>query len=96
MESINLKDTLVSNPDRPKPDPYHARLGQKLNPSKSKVYEQIRSIQKFAHENQMQLNHAKCKFMLFNPTINFDFIPEFTLEGNTIETVEEMRLLGCH
>ena len=78
MESINLKETLVSNPDRPKPDQYHARLGQKLNPSKSKVYEQIRSIQKYAQENQIQ--HAKCKFMLFNPTINFVFIPEFILE----------------
>ena len=32
--------------------------------------------------------------MLFNPTINFDFIPDFMVEGNYIETVEEMRLLG--
>ena len=42
----------------------------------------------------MKINHAKCKFMLFNLTINFDFIPEFMVEGNNIERVEKMRLLG--
>ena len=40
------------------------------------------------------MNFKKCKFMLFNPTINYDFIPEYEIEGNNIETVEEMRLLG--
>ena len=32
--------------------------------------------------------------MLFNPTLSYDFIPELEVGGNTIETVEEMRLLG--
>ena len=42
----------------------------------------------------MKLNFSKSKFMLFNPTTNFDFVPEFSTEGNQIETLEEMKLLG--
>jgi hypothetical protein len=75
-EAINLRETLLPNPDRPLPDPYHARLGQMLCHEESKVYDQITEIQEYASDNQMKLNIAKCKFMLFNPTQNYDFIPE--------------------
>ena len=51
-------------------------------------------IQNYATANEMKLNFKKCKFMLFNPTLNYDFIPEYEVEGNSFETVEEMRLLG--
>ena len=39
---------------------------------------------------QMKMNLQKTKFMVFNPTSNFDFIPEH----KEIETNEEMKLLG--
>ena len=42
----------------------------------------------------MKLNVAKCKFMLFNPTHNYDFIPQLQIQGTNIETMEEMKLLG--
>ena len=32
--------------------------------------------------------------MLFNPTINYDFVPALTLNGIELETLDEMRLLG--
>ena len=32
--------------------------------------------------------------MLFNPTINYDFVPNLTVDGVEIETLEEMKLLG--
>ena len=94
LQAVNLKEVIVPNPDRPLPDQYHARLGQKLDPMKSKVYEQIQNIQEYAVDNEMQLNFKKCKFMLFNPTINYDFIPDHKVGENDIETVEEMKLLG--
>ena len=40
----------------------------------------------------MQLNMKKTKFMLFNPTINYDFVPDLTLNGIELETLDEMRL----
>ena len=94
VESLNLKETLVSNPDRELPDNYHARLGLKLAPEKSQVYSQIDKIQKYAHENQMKINCRKSKFMLFNPTEVFDFIPDHKINGNQLETLEEMKILG--
>ena len=42
----------------------------------------------------MKLNFDKCKFMLFNPAKNSDFIPELEMEGKNNETVQNMNTLG--
>ena len=89
-----MKEALIPNPERPLPDNYHARTGHKLDGSKSKVYDQIGKIQEYANENEMKLNLDKCKFMVFNPTVNFDFVPNLEVEGIKLDTVEEMKLLG--
>ena len=34
VETINLRENLVLNPDRALPDTYHERLGTKLDPEK--------------------------------------------------------------
>ena len=52
-EAINLKETIVPNPCRPLPDNYHARLGLKLDPEKSKVYDQIIKIEEYANINEI-------------------------------------------
>ena len=94
LESFNLEKNLVEDPERPLPDNFHARLGQVLPPESSKVYEQIQQIEEYAVVNQMKLNSKKSKFMVFNPTDNFDFEPHYEVEGKEIETVEQMKLLG--
>ena len=58
------------------------------------MYDQITKIQEYAEENEMKLNYSKSKFMLFNPTLNFDFVPEFKLDNVDLDTMEEMKLLG--
>ena len=42
----------------------------------------------------MRLNNAKTKFKIFNRTINFDFLPDYEIDGKQLETVDEMKLLG--
>ena len=42
----------------------------------------------------MKLNTKKTKFMLFNNCKSIDFLPTMELEGNDIELVEEMKILG--
>ena len=37
---------------------------------------------------------SKTKFMLFNPTLSFDFVPLYKIQDKELETVEEMKLLG--
>ena len=95
-ESISLKDNLVQVPltERPLPDPYHARTGHALISKNSKVFKQIKEVNEYANSNDMKLNLQKTKFMLFNQCRNLDFMPTFTLEGNEIEVVEEMKILG--
>ena len=42
----------------------------------------------------MKLNLNKTKFMLFNPTTNYDFVPLLEVDNTELETKEEMKLLG--
>ena len=42
----------------------------------------------------MKLNSKKTKLMLFNTARNSDFMPEVRLENETLEVVENMKLLG--
>ena len=42
----------------------------------------------------MKINFPKTKFLLFDPTKNYDFIPQLTMDGYELDTVEEMKLLG--
>ena len=47
-EAFNIKEPLIPNPDRPLPDTFHSKLGLKLEPNKSKVYEQIQKIRNYS------------------------------------------------
>ena len=75
------------NPTRVQPDTYHARLGLKLDATKSKVYKQLEETAAYANANEMKINTKKCKFMVFNPTTNYVFVPELQIEGKDIDTV---------
>lgn len=85
---------MVPNPLRDLPDTYHARLGQRLAPEKSQVYEQLDKVQEYATEHEMKINFSKTKFMLFNPTLNYDFVPHYESGQSYVDTKEEMKLLG--
>ena len=94
LEAINMKESLITNPERALPDSYHSRLGLRLDPLKSKVYNQIENIRNYANANEMKLNVKKCEFILFNPTLSHDFVPELQIDGELVETAEEIKLLG--
>ena len=97
-EAIKVKDQLVSVPEsaRPMPDTYHARTGHALPKEQSNIYQQLHATKKYADDNGMKLNHKKTKLMLFNNCKNWDFMPEFSVDGQLIEVEEEMKLLGVH
>ena len=81
-EALNLKDSLILNPDRPLPDNFHSRIGLKLDPEKSKVYKKIKETENYATANDMKLNISKTKFMLFrfpqkSPVSHIDIMTVF-------------------
>ena len=42
----------------------------------------------------MKINQRKTKVMVFNPCKSIDFMPKLTLQGQLLEVVEEIRILG--
>ena len=93
-EAVDLKSKLVpSEEDRPRPDCYHARTGQKLPTENSHVQNQLLKTQSYAIDNEMKINTSKTKAMLFNPARSMDFMPQLNLDGQEIDLVEEMRVL---
>ena len=95
-ESINLKDKLVYVPEseRPLPDNFHAKTGHVLPIQDSQVLRQLQKTKEYSDKNEMMINKKKTKMMLFNPCRKWDFMPDFTLEDQEINLVEEMKLLG--
>ena len=95
-EAINLPEKLISVPEsvRPMPDLFHARTGHTLPVQNSGVYKQLLKTIDYAKNNEMKINYKKTKLMVFNPCSSIDFSPEFSLENNDLEVVDEMRLLG--
>ena len=97
-EAVKLKQDLVTVPlsSRPLPDMFHARTGHSLPQSKSKVFQQLEKTLLYSEQNEMRINFSKTKLMLFNSSKTLDFMPEFTLEGQQIELVSDVKLLGLH
>ena len=97
-EAINLPDKLVSvsEDERPMPDMYHARTGHMMpnQLENSRVLQQLVKTKQYADDNDMKLNFKKTKMMIFNPCTSIDFVPQFALDDQEIEVVEEMRVLG--
>ena len=95
-EAINLPEQLVKVPAslRPQPDCFHARTGHSLPAQNSKVFKQLVKTQSQAEQNQMKLNFKKTKLITFNPCRTIDFMPEISIDGNELEVVDEIRLLG--
>ena len=95
-ETIKMKEMLnfADVQDRPQPDHFHSQTGHTLKPEQSRVYNQLDQISQYATENGMRLNYKKTKFILFNPCVSKDFLPNFELDGHEIEHVDEVRLLG--
>lgn len=94
LEALKLDDALIENPDRPLPDPYHCRTGQKLDPEVSQILKQLHIIQNYADENEMKINFKKSQFILFNPSKTHDFLPEYQIDNENMECVESLKLLG--
>ena len=61
---------------------------------KARIQAQLVDLKEYTIENEMKINHGKSKVMLFNTARSRDFMPGITLDGNSLEVVEEMPLLG--
>ena len=51
-------------------------------------------VEQYAADNEMKVNTRKTKFMVFNNSRIFDFMPSFHLANEEIQLIEEMKILG--
>ena len=95
-ESLKLKESLVNDDEEilDKPLTYHNRNNQVLPQLLSKVQSQLEDISEYALENEMKVNHKKSKAMLFNTAKKHDFTPALNMNNQTLEVVDEIKLLG--
>ena len=96
LESLVLKNCTQEIPSslRTRPEPFHLRTGHYLPTDESELFKQIEAIKKYTVDNDMKLNLQKTKLMLFNQSRSIDFLPELVVEDQSIEHVEEFKLLG--
>ena len=95
-EALHLKAALVEDTENilVKPLSYHDRFEQILPEGTSKVQKQLEELETHAVKNEMKINKKKTKSMFFNSARTRDFTPKLNINNETIELVEEMKLLG--
>ena len=89
-ELVTGQPQLVDSIVRSQPYVYHARTGHVLQVGKSRVLEQLKETQKFSKANDMIINQKKTKLMSFNPCTGKALIPDFKLDDNDLEGLEEV------
>ena len=67
-------------------------INQKFLPS-SQSQQYLNQIEKWTHDNLMELNVKKLKVMIFNYTDNFQFSTQLYLENTLLEIITETKLL---
>ena len=93
---VRLNDTLV--PDTRsivRPIPYHSRTGHMLPENKNQMQTELNELKEYCVQNGMDINRRKSKSIIFNRSTSFDVMPELSVsDGELIEVVEEMKLVG--
>ena len=96
-EALNVKDCVVPNPNTnpARPLRYHDRTQHVLPNERNNMQAQSDKMVMYCEENDMKINIAKTKVVLFNSARNYDFMPNLQLGNNgLLEVVEEFKLLG--
>ena len=96
-EAIQLKKTLVPNPDPypARPLAYHDRTLHIMPDGGCEMQDQLYKLLDYCRENQMMINGDKTKVMIFNCARKYDFMPKLSFNEITdLEVVEKFKLLG--
>jgi hypothetical protein len=67
---------------------------QFISPSNLKSQDYLNEISDWTRNQKMVINQKKSKCMIFNYTKNYQFSTRLSIEGETLETVSETKLLG--
>ena len=97
LAAVNLASSLIPDPvDRVMPLNFNERTQQILDNEFNMLQGDLDKLKTFATQKMLKLKEKKTNVMKFNFSKNYDFPPEFTVEGfvEQIEVVTETKLLG--
>ena len=96
IESLNLRDYVISDPDPspPQPPQYRCRTAHLLQPEKTQMQKELNKLSDFSVNHEMSINKQKSKVMIFNTARKFDCLPNLSIQSDNLEVVESMKLLG--
>ena len=95
-EPINVKECVLSNPDPnpPRPLAYRDRTLHVLPTDLCPMQLQLDRLVQYCQDHQMRIN-TETKVVLFNTARKYDFMPQLSIENDTLlDVVEEFKLLG--
>ena len=85
IQSHNIRQNVPNNV------PVHNQI---ITSDKLKTQQDVLDIDRWSKDNLMKLNPKKCKNMIFNFSRKNQFSTSIELNGEKIETVDEMKVLG--
>ena len=95
LEAVDLRADLVPLPVMIGPPNKHEVPGLTLPPGRSALQHQLADLLSFTESNKMKINFKKTKILPFNPSKNYDFLPQLGFPNHeTLEVIYETRLLG--
>ena len=95
LESLKLKLALVPSVPTIGPCNQHEQSGLTLPPEHSLLSHQLSDLLTFTNSNKMKINVKKTKILPFNPSKNYDFLPQLSFPNcEPLEVIYETRLLG--
>ena len=77
-----------------RPVTYSQRTGHQLSTEHNMLQAHLNDFNEFTNKNQFKINHKKSFILKFNFSNKYDFEPEFFLDGNRLEYVKQMKILG--
>ena len=84
-ETVQLKTKLSTKTDG---------TGLFLPPNSSRLQQRLDDLTEYVVNHDMALNTDKTKIMSFNFTRKYNFVPELSIDGVTLEVVTRTKLLG--
>ena len=97
LAAVNLASSLIPDPvDRVMPLNFNERTNQILDNKVNMLQGDLDNLKAFATQKMLKIKEKKTNVMKFNFSKNYDFPPEFTVEGfvEQIKVVTETKLLG--
>ena len=77
--------TEVALKDRPQPDDFRGKTGQKILNEQSQVLRMIHNVKNYVVTNNMKMSVPKTKLIVFNLCTSKDCLPLFEVENTILE-----------